>query len=119
MRMTAMVNALSLRMRHFFELLSLVATLVFLGAVLRPALDYAAGESIVSLMSLNISMSWRAAAMPVCLALLALTILLRILAQAKSPALLALLAIGAITLGFALLHPKPRVIAPMASSASS
>jgi tripartite ATP-independent transporter DctM subunit len=105
MRMTAMVNALPLGSRHFFELLSLAAALTFLGAILRPAFDYAAGESIVSLMSLDISMSWRAAAMPVCVALLALTILLRLLAQAKVITLLALLTVGAIIFGFELLHP--------------
>ena len=66
MRMTALVNAFPLRSRYFFELLSLAAALAFLGAILLPAFDYAAGESIVSIMSLDISMSWRAAAMPVC-----------------------------------------------------
>ena len=45
---------------------SLAAALAFLGAILRPALDYATNESILSIMSLDISMSWRAAAMPVC-----------------------------------------------------
>ena len=105
MRMTALVNAFPLRSRYFFELLSLAAALAFLGAILLPAFDYAAGESIVSIMSLDISMSWRAAAMPVCVGLLALTVLLRILAQPRPATLLALIVVAAIIGGFALLHP--------------
>src|SRR6185437_10859757 len=69
MRMTALVNTGSISVRHFFDLVALAAALVFLGTLLRPALDYAYGESIVSIMSLDISMSWRAAAMPIGLAL--------------------------------------------------
>ncbi len=49
MRMTALVNTLlAARSRHFFELLALAAALAFLGAILLPAFDYAAGEAIVS-----------------------------------------------------------------------
>ena len=105
MRMTALVNAFPLRSRYFFELISLAAALAFLGAILLPAFDYAAGESIVSIMSLDISMSWRAAAMPVCVGLLGLTVLLRILAQPRPATLLALIVVAAIIGGFALLHP--------------
>src|SRR6185437_11532151 len=60
MRMTAMVNALGLRGRHFFDLLAFAAALAFLFGILLPALDYANGEAIVSLMSLDISLGWRA-----------------------------------------------------------
>jgi tripartite ATP-independent transporter DctM subunit len=105
MRMTALVNTGSRRVSDFFDLVSLAATLVFLGAILRPAIDYAANESIVSIMSLDISMSWRAAAMPVGIALLGLTILLRILAQPEWPTVLALMCVAAIVGGFMLLHP--------------
>ena len=105
MRMTALVNRFSLRIRHFFELLALAATLTFLGAILLPAFDYAAGEAIVSLLSLGISMSWRATAMPIGIALLGVTLLLRVLAQPKPATLLALLVAAAIIAVFALLHP--------------
>jgi tripartite ATP-independent transporter DctM subunit len=105
MRMTALVNTGSLGVRYFFDLLALAAALAFLGALLRPALDYAMNESIVSIMSLDISMSWRAAAMPVCVGLLALTVLLRILAQPRPATLLALIVVAAIIGAFALLHP--------------
>ena len=105
MRMTALVNTGSHRVRHFFDLLALAAALAFLGAILLPAFDYAANESIVSIMSLDISMAWRAAAMPVGVALLGLTILLRILAQPRPATLLALALVAAIVLALVLLHP--------------
>ena len=105
MRMTALVNTGSLTVRYFFDLVALAAALAFLGTLLRPALDYAESESIVSIMSLDISMSWRAAAMPIGLALLGLTVLLRILAQPKPAMLLALLLLAAIVGAFVLLQP--------------
>ena len=91
MRMTALVNRFRLRTRHFFELLALIAALVFFGGILLPAFDYTAGEAIVSLLSLGISMSWRAAAMPIGIALLGVTVLLRVVSQPKPATLLALL----------------------------
>ncbi len=105
MRMTALINAFPLRVRHFFELLALAGSLVFLGAILAPAFDYAINESIVSIMSLGLSMSWRAAAMPVCVALLGVTVLLRVLAQPRPATLLALLVAGAAIGAFVLAHP--------------
>ena len=65
MRMTALVNRLALPTRYFFDQLTLVAVLVFFGAILLPAYAYMTNESIASLMSLGISTGWRAAAMPV------------------------------------------------------
>jgi TRAP-type C4-dicarboxylate transport system permease small subunit len=44
MRMTALVNIGTQRIRYFFDLLALAAALAFLGAILVPAFDYAAGE---------------------------------------------------------------------------
>jgi tripartite ATP-independent transporter DctM subunit len=70
-----------------------------------PAFDYTAGEAIVSLLSLGISMSWRAAAMPIGIALLGVTVLLRVVSQPKPATLLALLVAAAIIAVFALLHP--------------
>ena len=105
MRMTALVNSFALRTRHFFDLLALSAALAFLAAILLPALNYANGEAIVSLMSLDISMSWRAAAMPIGVALLGLTVLLRILAEPRLTTLLALLIVAAVVVVFMLLHP--------------
>ena len=105
MRMTALVNSIGLRGRHFFDLLAFAAALAFLFGILLPALDYANGEAIVSLMSLDISLGWRAAAMPFGVALLALGVLLRMLAEPKPAVLLAVLLVAAIIGGFFLLHP--------------
>jgi TRAP-type C4-dicarboxylate transport system permease small subunit len=57
MRMTALVNRAGARTQGFAALLALAATLGFLLAILRPALDYLDNEAIVSLLSLDISMS--------------------------------------------------------------
>jgi TRAP-type C4-dicarboxylate transport system permease small subunit len=65
MRMTALVNRARPATRRFTEMLALAAAMGFLLALVRPALDYLDNEAIVSLMSLDVSMSWRAAAMPV------------------------------------------------------
>jgi TRAP-type C4-dicarboxylate transport system permease small subunit len=82
MRMTALVNRAGVRAQRFAALLALAATLGFLLAILRPALDYLDNEAIVSIMSLDISMSWRAAAMPVGIGLMIVAALLRLDRQA-------------------------------------
>src|SRR6478672_7674076 len=61
MRMTAVVNKAALSRRPFFELLSLFAAIGFFVAIMPAAIDYAENEAIVSIMSLDISMAWRAA----------------------------------------------------------
>ncbi len=105
MRMTALVNTGSPRTRHFFDLLALAGALAFLGAMLRPSFDYTVNETIVSIMSLDISMSWRAAAMPVGIALMGITVLLRLLARPKPATLLAIVAVAAIASAFYWLQP--------------
>jgi tripartite ATP-independent transporter DctM subunit len=105
MRMTALVNRFGARARGFAALLALAATLGFLLVILRPALDYLGNEAIVSIMSLDISMSWRAAAMPVGIGLMIVTALLRLDRHALPAALLALLTVGLVFAAFWLLHP--------------
>jgi len=105
MRMTALVSRTAGPLRIFFDLLALFATLAFLCAILLPAIDYAQGEAIVSVMSLDISMSWRVAAMPVGIGLMILTALLRLGGQARGPALLAFGLVAAVALALFLLHP--------------
>jgi tripartite ATP-independent transporter DctM subunit len=105
MRMTALVNRAGARARGFATLLALAATLGFLLAILRPALDYLNNEAIVSIMSLDISNSWRAAAMPIGIGLMIVTALLRLDRQALPAALLALATVGLVFAGFWLLHP--------------
>jgi tripartite ATP-independent transporter DctM subunit len=105
MRMTALVNRFALPTRFFFDQLALVGALVFFGAILLPAYAYMTNESIASLMSLGISTGWRAAAMPIGIAFLGLTVLLRISGQFKPATLLAFM-IAAVLIGvFILSHP--------------
>ncbi|MFI4981182.1 MAG: TRAP transporter large permease subunit, partial [Nevskiales bacterium] len=105
MRMTALVNTVPPAGREFFELVALAGFLAFLAAILLPALNYADGESIVSIMSLDVSMAWRAAAMPAGIAVMGLTVLLRLGARPWLPALLALALIGGIVGALLLLQP--------------
>jgi tripartite ATP-independent transporter DctM subunit len=105
MRMTALVNRAGARTQGFAALLALAATLGFLLAILRPALDYLDNEAIVSLLSLDISMSWRAAAMPVGIGLMIVTAFLRLDLRALRAALLAVVVVGLVFAGFWLLHP--------------
>ncbi len=105
MRMTAFATRAPAHLRPFFEHLSLFAFTFFLLALLLPAIAYVDNESIVSLMSLDISMSWRASAMPVGVGLMIVTALLRIDPREKPSALAALLLVIALFGGFWLLHP--------------
>ena len=105
MRMTALVNRAGARTRGFTALLALAAALGFLLAILRPALDYLDNEAIVSIMSLGISMSWRAAAMPVGIGLMIVTALLRLDRRALRATLLAVAVVGLVFFGFWLLQP--------------
>ncbi len=51
--------------------------MLFLLCVLQPALRYVSNEQIVSLSTMDLSLAWRAAAMPVGLALMLVSMLLR------------------------------------------
>ena len=79
MRMTAIVGMVSSRARAFFDVLAVVAPLVFLALVLQPAYEFASDEALVSTPALDISNLWRAAALPVGLGLMLLVALLRLL----------------------------------------
>lgn len=78
MRMTAFTARVPAHLKPFFDHLTLFAFLGFLIALVVPAVAYVNNEAIVSLMSLNISMVWRASAMPVGIGLMIVTALLRI-----------------------------------------
>jgi len=105
MRMTALVNRARTGTRQFTEMLALAAALGFLLAILIPAVGYVDNEAIVTLLSLDVSLAWRAAAMPVGIGLMIVTALLRLDRQALPLALLALVVVGATFAGFWLLHP--------------
>ncbi len=105
MRMTALVNRAAPATRQRLELLSLAAMLVLLATLLLPAWNYMQNEAIVSIMSLNISMSWRAVAMPIGVLLMGVMLLLRIVAYPRGPALIALAVVALAVAGLTLAQP--------------
>jgi len=105
MRMTALVNRTTPAARQHLELLSLAAMLVLLASLLLPAWDYMQNDAIVSIMSLDISMAWRAVAMPIGILLMGVMVLLRIVAYPRAPALIALAGVAVTVAGLALASP--------------
>ena len=105
MAMTAVVNRAGEPRRRLLHRLGLCATLGFLLAILQPAADYAQDESMATIMSLDVSQGWRAAAMPVGIALMIATVLLRIATQPRRPALLALFVVAVAFAALPLLSP--------------
>lgn len=72
MRMTALVAKLPSRHRGLLEGVAICACLAFLVMVVWPACEYALDERIVTMPALDISQAWRAAALPVGFALMAI-----------------------------------------------
>ena len=83
MRMTTFVARASGDGKLFFEHLAHFAAIGFLVAVLPAAVHHAENEAMVSIMSLDISMAWRAAAMPIGVGLMILTALLQLSTRPK------------------------------------
>ena len=81
MRMTALVSKLSPQKRALADTLAIVASLGFLVMQVPAALHYAHEEAAILTPALEISAAWRASALPVGLALMAVITLLRLLRQ--------------------------------------
>ena len=79
MRMTAVVARASDRMQAYLGLFATCAALAFLLMIVGPAYEYAHEESFITTPALQISNSWRAAALPVGTCLMAVFALLRLL----------------------------------------
>ncbi|MFZ5740013.1 MAG: TRAP transporter large permease subunit [Pseudomonadota bacterium] len=79
MRMTAMVAGASPRLRAWLDLVGICAALAFLLLIAAPAFEYAYEESYITTPALSLANSWRAAALPVGIALMALFALLRLI----------------------------------------
>ncbi|MFT3956546.1 MAG: TRAP transporter large permease subunit [Piscinibacter sp.] len=106
MRMTALVNGRSPQARALLETFAIAASVAFLALVLAPAFEYAAEERFIVTPALEISNGWRAAAIPVGMALMLVTALLRLLRVATPGRIVAALAgTAAIVLAFWLLGP--------------
>ena len=77
MRMTAFVSRFSGPVRRALNAVSLTAIVLFLACIAVPAMKYVQGEQIVTLSTMDVSLAWRAAAMPVGVGLMLLSLLLR------------------------------------------
>src|SRR5215212_4297169 len=78
MRMTAIVGMLKPRARAFLDVVAIAAPLAFLLLVIHPAYEFAADEVYVTTPALEIANSWRAAALPVGIALMLALAFLRL-----------------------------------------
>jgi tripartite ATP-independent transporter DctM subunit len=78
MRMTAVVANVKPVMRAYLDVVATCAALAFLLLIVGPACQYAYEESFITTPALQISNTWRAAALPVAVCLMALFALLRL-----------------------------------------
>jgi len=79
MRMTAIVASARPAMRAYLDMVATCAALAFLLMIVWPSYDYAYEESFITTPALQISNSWRAAALPVGICLMGLFAFLRLL----------------------------------------
>jgi tripartite ATP-independent transporter DctM subunit len=106
MRMTAIVGRLEPGTRAVFEAVAIVACLAFLAMVAFPSWEYATDEAAITTPALGISNAWRAAALPVGLALMATFGVLRMLREcAPRQWLTGLAAVAVVALVFWLARP--------------
>src|ERR1700721_1186363 len=104
MRMTAIVASPKPAMRPYLELVATSGALAFLLLMAWPAYDYAYEESFITTPALQILNSWRAAALPVGIGLMALFALLRLARAGDFRTVLgAILSVAAVIAGFLLL----------------
>ena len=78
MRMTALVTRLKPKARAFVEVIAVAGSLAFLLLILPSSFEYAHEEMIVFTSALNLQDSWRAAAMPCGMGLMAIFAVLRL-----------------------------------------
>src|SRR5271168_3411578 len=110
MRMTAVVGMLPPRRRATLDTIATGAALAFLLLIAWPALQYAQEEVSITTPALEITNAWRAAALPCCIALMAIFAVLR-LARAGSPGTIALSCGGIVVLVGAFWLAKPVFLA--------
>jgi tripartite ATP-independent transporter DctM subunit len=78
MRMTALVASAGPKLRAYLEVVATCAAFAFLLLIIHPGYDYAYEESFITTPALQISNTWRAAALPVGTCLMALFALFRL-----------------------------------------
>ena len=106
MRMGALVNRASPAARAVLDMVAVAAALAFLLMLQAPGFEYASEERYVTTAALEIPNVWRAAALPVGTALMALIALLRLVERTQwRTAGLALLLVGGVVAAMAALQP--------------
>ena len=105
MRMTALVNRSSAGIRRVLDVAANLAIFGFLALVLMPAIEYVQNEQAVTLTTMDLSLAWRAAAMPVGIGLMLVSMLLRVRALPGRLEWIAFAIVGVIFGGLALLSP--------------
>src|SRR5205085_12347334 len=78
MRMTALVASAGPRLWGYLDVVATCAALAFLILIVRPAYEYAYEESFITTPALQISNTWRAAALPVGTCLMGMFALVRL-----------------------------------------
>ncbi|MBN3765572.1 TRAP transporter large permease subunit [Burkholderia sp. Ac-20365] len=106
MRMTALVGKASPNVRAFLDVVAIAAPLAFLLLVIGPAVEFAQDEGFITTPALEISNTWRAAALPVGCALMLAVACLRLIRTANWQMTLGALAlVAAIAGGFVAIGP--------------
>jgi tripartite ATP-independent transporter DctM subunit len=105
MRMTAVVNRSPPTAHRLLELISNFAIFGFLAVMLVPSISYTQNEVMVTLTTVDVSMAWRAVAMPVGIVLMLVSMLLQIRAWPGRLELIAMAIVGATLGGLLLLTP--------------
>jgi tripartite ATP-independent transporter DctM subunit len=106
MRMTALVGKASPAVRAFLDVVAIAAPLAFLVLVIGPAVEFAQDEGFITTPALEISNTWRAAALPVGCSLMLAVACLRLIRTANWQMTIAALAlVAAIAGGFVAVSP--------------
>jgi tripartite ATP-independent transporter DctM subunit len=105
LRMNTVVNQLSATIRAYAEPFTLAVTLAFIVLLLPPSIEHVQMEAIVITPTLEISSSWRAAAMPAGLVLMAQFVVLRMARQPLRPMVAMLALVAGAGLAFWLARP--------------
>jgi tripartite ATP-independent transporter DctM subunit len=99
MRMTAIIASVRPAIRDYLDVVATCAALAFLLLIVRPAYDYAYEESFITTPALQISNTWRAAALPVGVCLMVLFSVLRLARTSDIKVLVAAILSVAVLIG--------------------
>ncbi|MGI4777374.1 MAG: TRAP transporter large permease subunit [Janthinobacterium lividum] len=106
MRMSTFANRARPAFRALLETVAMVAAMVFLAFILPPAYEYTVDEHFMTMPGLDLPSSWRAAALPMGMALMVVAGVLRLAVVAEwKVVLVAALVVGAIATGLVLARP--------------